>query len=119
MIAPRLAVLLREMRDAAQRALIFVGPRSNAEFLADELLQSAVAMSLLRLGESATKILQNYPEFAQAYPDVRWKSMRGARNIIAHAYDELDFVIIWKIVADHLPSLITTLDAVLDTPARS
>lgn len=44
--------------------------------------------------------------------------MRGLRNAIAHAYHDVDFVILWRIVADHLPALLTQLDAILDAPGR-
>lgn len=118
MIDARCDVLLREMRDATRDALKFAGNASGEDFLADDLLQNAVAMTLVRVGEAATKISHDYPAFIDNHPETRWASMRGLRNAIAHAYHDVDFVILWRIVADHLPALLTQLDAILDAPGR-
>ena len=39
-------------------------------FLADKRTQSAVVMSLVVIGEAATKVMDRYPEFVAQYPDV-------------------------------------------------
>lgn len=36
-------------------------------------------------------------------PSVPWKSIIGIRNIITHAYDEVNLEEIWQIVKKHLP----------------
>jgi uncharacterized protein with HEPN domain len=54
------------------------------DFLADKRTQQAVIMSLIVLGEAATKVMDRYPDFASEHAQVPWRNMRGMRNRIAH-----------------------------------
>ena len=42
-------------------------------------------MSLVIVGEAASKLMDQYPDFTTAHPQVPWRSMRGMRNRIAHS----------------------------------
>lgn len=57
---------------------------SKADFLADKRTQQAVILNIVVIGEAATKLADEYPEFVSRYPEVQWKSMRGMRNRMAH-----------------------------------
>jgi len=52
-------------------------------------------MSLIILGEAATKVMDSHAEFAQAHAHVPWRSMRGMRNRIAHGYFDLNLDVVW------------------------
>ncbi len=45
-------------------------------------------MSLIIIGEAATKVMDGYLEFTHAHPEVPWPNMRGMRKHIAHGYFE-------------------------------
>jgi uncharacterized protein with HEPN domain len=47
-------------------------------------------MSLIIIGEAATKVIENYAVFTQAHPEVPWRSMRGMRNRMAHGYFDIE-----------------------------
>ena len=66
----RLADYLEHMRQAAADAIGFVEGMSRADFLADKRTQQAVIMSLIVLGEAATKVMDRYPDFANAHAQV-------------------------------------------------
>jgi uncharacterized protein with HEPN domain len=59
-------------------------------FLGDRRTQRAVVMSLVIVGEAATKAMDHYPDFTAAHPQVPWRSMRGMRNRIAHGYFDIN-----------------------------
>ena len=61
----RLPDYLQHMRQAAADAVGFVEGMSRDEFLADKRTQQAVVMSLIVLGEAATKVMDRYPRFRQ------------------------------------------------------
>lgn len=82
------------------------------DFLADKRTQQAVIMSLIIIGEAATKVMDGYPEFAQAHPEVLWRNMRGMRNRIAHGYFEIDLEVVWVTIQQWLPELLKQLPAV-------
>jgi uncharacterized protein with HEPN domain len=105
----RLDDYLDHMRQAARDACSFVEGLSKEQFLADKRTQQAVIMSLVIIGEAATKIMDLYPEFASKHPEVPWRSMRGMRNRIAHGYFEINLDTVWETVQTGLPGLLRDL----------
>jgi uncharacterized protein with HEPN domain len=79
----RLPDYLKHMREAAANARSFVEGMAREDFLADKRTQQAVIMSVIIIGEAATKIMDRHPEFADAYPTIPWRNIRGMRNRIA------------------------------------
>lgn len=55
-------------------ACSFVEGLTKDDFLVDKRTQQAVIMSLIILGEAATKVMGSYAEFTQAHPEVPWRS---------------------------------------------
>jgi uncharacterized protein with HEPN domain len=90
----RLVDYLGHMEQAATDACSFVNGLSKDSFLADKRTQQAVIMSLIIVGESATKIMDRYAGFAESHPEVPWRNMRGMRNRIAHGYFEINLDLI-------------------------
>ena len=64
----------------------FIGRMAKDDSLADKRTQQAVIMSLIVIGEAATKVMDGYVEFHRAHADVPWRSMRNMRNRMAHGY---------------------------------
>ena len=90
----------------------FVEGLDKDDFHADKRTQQAVIMSLVIIGEAATKVMDGYPEFVQSNQEVPWRSMRGMRNRIAHGYFEINLDIVWDTVQTALPELLKQLSAV-------
>ena len=107
----RRADYVAHMRLAAADACAFVDGMSKPDFLADKRTQQAVIMSLIVLGEAATKVMDRYPDFALRHSSIAWRSMRGMRNRIAHGYFEIDLEVVWETVQTALPALRLQLDA--------
>jgi uncharacterized protein with HEPN domain len=100
------------MQQAAMDACSFVGGVSKADFLADKRTQQAVIMSLIIIGEAATKVVDGYAKFAEAHPHVPWRSMRGMRNRITHGYFNINLDVVWETTQAALPDLLKQLPAV-------
>ncbi|MBK5965282.1 hypothetical protein CCR95_14595 [Thiocystis minor] len=94
----RLPDYLEHIRQAAFDACSFIGGLDKEEFFADKRTQQAVIMSLVIIGEAATKVMEGYTEFTQAHQEVPWRSMRGMRNRIAHGYFDINLDIVWDTV---------------------
>jgi uncharacterized protein with HEPN domain len=105
----RLTDYLAHMRQAAADACAFVEDISKEQFLADKRTQQAVIMSLIVIGEAATKIMDGDADFVQAHPEVPWRNMRGMRNRIAHGYFEINLDVVWDTVRVALPVLLVNL----------
>jgi len=110
----RLPDYLEHIRQAAADACSFIDGLSKEDFLADKRTQNAVVMSLVVIGEAATKVMDRYPGFADRHPDVPWRSMRGMRNRIAHGYFEINLDVVWDTVQTALPELLERLRTVCE-----
>ena len=110
MSASRVLDYLDHMRQAAIDAISFVEGLGKGDFLGDKRTQQAVIMSLVIIGEAATKVMDTDAAFVAANPQVPWRSMRGMRNRIAHGYFEINLDVVWETVHSALPELLRQLD---------
>lgn len=109
----RLPDYLDHIWQASTDACDFVSGINRDDFLSDKRTQQAVIMSLVIIGEAATKVINSHAGFAQAHPEVPWRSMRGMRNRIAHGYFDVNLDVVWDTVQTALPELLSKLPAVL------
>lgn len=108
----RLSDYIDHIQQAAADARGFVEGVSKDDFLTDKRTQQAVTMSLIIIGEAATKVMDGYTEFTQAYAEVPWRSMRNMRNRMAHGYFDINLDVVWETVQEWLPELLKQLPAV-------
>jgi uncharacterized protein with HEPN domain len=68
-------------------------------------------MRLLEIiGEAARRV----PEDVQAkYSELPWQQMIGLRNRLIHGYDQVDMDILWVVVTQDLPLLISQLEKIV------
>lgn len=111
----RLPDYLDHIQQAATDACGFIEGLTREDFLGDKRTQQAVIMSLIIIGEAATKVMDGYIEFAQTHEQVPWRNMRGMRgmrNRIAHGYFDVNLDVVWDTVQTALPELLQQLLAV-------
>ena len=70
-------------------------------------------LSLIVLGEAATKIMDQHPAFAAQHAQIPWRSMRGMRNRMAHGYFDIDLAVVWETLRTALPTLKVQLDSIV------
>ena len=85
----RLIDYLEHMQQAAMDACDFVQGMAREDFQQDKRTQQAVIMSLIIVGEAATKVMDSHADFAQEHPQVPWRGMRGMRNRMPTAISTL------------------------------
>jgi uncharacterized protein with HEPN domain len=110
----RLLEYLEHRRQACADARAFVDGMNRTDFIADKRTQQAVIMSLVILGEVATKIMDRHPEFAAQHPVLPLRNIRGMRNRIAHGYFDINLDVVWETVQSALPTLLHQLKAITD-----
>ncbi|MES1190056.1 MAG: DUF86 domain-containing protein [Steroidobacter sp.] len=111
MNAERIQDYLDHMQQAATDACNFVDGLSKEDFIADKRTQQAVIMSLVIVGEAASRIVERAPDFAEKHAAIPWKSMRGMRNRIAHGYFDINLDVVWDTVQSSLPALLKQLSS--------
>lgn len=108
----RLTDYIDHIHQAATDARSFVEGQTKSVFLSDKRTQQAVIMSLIIIGEAATKIMTDYSEFVQEHSQIPWRNMRGMRNRVAHGYFDIDLEMVWETAQKWLPELLKQLPAV-------
>ena len=108
----RLPDYIDHIQQAATDACSFVDGMGKDDFLEDKCTQQAVVMSLIIIGEAATKVMDGFDAFTQAHTNVPWRSMRNMRNRMAHGYFDINLDVVWETVQEWLPDLLKQLLAV-------
>ena len=90
--------VLNEINEISQ----FTCAADESDFLANKMMQKAVIMSLINIGE-LTKAFSE--EYTAGITDVTWRDIRGFRNIAAHHYGKIDMRDVWKTVQEDIPLL--------------
>lgn len=81
------------------------------EFAGSDLIQAYVIHHLQIIGEAARSVS---PEFKKNHPEISWSEIIGTRNILVHAYFDIDLDITWLVVEKDLPILKEQVKAILD-----
>lgn len=105
---------LDHMLEAITLAMSFTEGMAKPDFLADRKTQQAVILNLIVLGEAASKIALEFPEFTAAHPSLPWREMRGMRNRMAHGYFDIDLEVVWETIQTSLPALLRQLVAITE-----
>ncbi|MGO9262099.1 MAG: DUF86 domain-containing protein [Bryobacteraceae bacterium] len=71
----------------------------------------ACQYALLVISEAAKRLGPRAEELCPGFP---WRDIRGIGNRLRHAYDMLDFALIWKVYQDDLPPLKAGVRAALE-----
>lgn len=91
---------------ASRKALDYLGTLDQAAFRANEMLQDAVMLQLVVIGEAAGKLSEL---FRAEHPDIPWKKIRAIRNVVAHSYAIVDLDRIWSAVTQGVPEILEAL----------
>ena len=81
------------------------------EFLKNEDLKKAFVRSLEIIGEATKKIPD---DIRKQYPQIKWKSISGMRDILIHEYFGVDYQVVWKTVTTRIPELKIVIDSIIN-----
>lgn len=86
---------LEDIVNSCAKVLRYAQGMTFEQFVADEKTFDAVARNLQIIGESVKNIPQDMRDRA---PEIEWRKIAGLRDILAHAYFQVENEIIWDIV---------------------
>jgi len=103
-------LLLEDIIESAKKILQYTKGISFEEFSKDNKTVDAVIRNFEIIGE-ASNLLPD--EIKEKYSEIDWHRIRGFRNRIVHDYFGVDLQIIWKIIFDLIPGLITEISKII------
>lgn len=97
-----LKLFMEDISESIKLIEEYIGNISKIALDKNQGLKDSIIRRLEIIGE-ATK---NVPDdFREKYPEVPWKKIAGLRDIIIHAYFNIDLDIMWDIIKKDLPDL--------------
>jgi uncharacterized protein with HEPN domain len=76
-------------------------------FAVDEQLQYAIVKLIEIAGEAVGKIT---PPMRDAHPEIPWRDMINMRNRLIHEYARINLAIVWDVVQNDVPRLISFIE---------
>ncbi|MFZ5453956.1 MAG: DUF86 domain-containing protein [Thermodesulfobacteriota bacterium] len=110
MSPPKDLILLQHMLDYAREALELIHGKSRKELDSDRLLELALIRLMEMIGEAANRVSADYKS---CYSSIPWSQIIGLRNRLIHGYDDVDLDILWEILNQDLPRLVSELEGII------
>jgi uncharacterized protein with HEPN domain len=89
----------------------FTQDRGLDDYLADEMLRSAVAYEFAIVGEALNRLSREAPEIGARVPELR--QAIAMRNALIHGYREVNDRTVWRTIQDDPPKLRDQVTALL------
>ena len=102
---------LEEIAAAIEEIASFTRGKTEADYLTDSMLRSAILWQLVRICEAVRSLAQNDTAVAQAINDHR-KIIRF-RTFLIHEYHNIDHPSVWQYIQTDLPTLRNDVAALL------
>ena len=103
---------VQDMIEFCEQVLMYTAGLDQRTFLADRRTYDATLRNLELIGEAATHIPV---EVRKVHPDIPWRAIVGTRNRLAHGYLHISDDVVWSIIQDAIPNLVSSLRNLLDT----
>lgn len=107
---------LEHIQDAIGKIHRYMAGKSEADFMADDLVQDGVIRNLEIIGEAVTKLS---PELKSSHDDVPWGEISGMRNRLIHGYISVNLQIVWDTVEKVLPAFLAKVGGIQEEVMRS
>lgn len=98
------------MLDHAREAVDLTHGRVRSDLDSDRMLNLSLVRLLEIVGEAANRLPRDVQQRA---PQIPWSDIIGMRHRLIHGYDQVDFDVVWQIIARDLPQLVPELEELL------
>lgn len=95
-------IVLEKIISEIDVGLSIMNGYSKKEFLANEVVKRAIAMTAINIGELVKTITM---ELRAQYPEIPWRPIAGLRDLAAHKYATLRMEDIYNTVTMDFPKL--------------
>ncbi len=106
-----ITLFLEDIVEAIERISEYTGDYSQEEFQNDQKTIDAVVRNIEIIGEAVSNIPD---ELRNKHPQIPWKKIVGARNIVIHKYFGVDTNTLWIIITKQLPEFKSQISMIID-----
>ena len=103
-------IYLKHILESIGEIESFIDSISKKDFLNNSEKQAAVVRMLEVIGEAVKNISK---EFKNKHPRIEWAKIAGARDVMIHAYFDVNLDIVWDIVKQDIPVLKNKIKPIL------
>jgi len=103
------------MLDMSLQAKEILSGKDRVNYDQDVVLRLALTHLVQVIGEAAQHVSK---EFQDLYPQVPWREIIGMRHRIVHDYLNVDEDVVWEVVQNDLPRLVTILESIIPPEYR-
>jgi uncharacterized protein with HEPN domain len=96
---------LEDIRSASELILDFVGDKDFSYYTTNAFLKSAVERQFEIIGEALNRLYKKDPELTVTIQE--YQKIISFRNILIHGYDVVNDRVVWDILSNYLPGLIS------------
>ncbi|MCI5133249.1 MAG: DUF86 domain-containing protein [Candidatus Electrothrix sp. EH2] len=98
-----------DMIDFAEKVLVYTEGLGQESFVESGLNYDATLRNIELIGEAATHIPA---EIRADHPEIPWRMIIATRNRVIHGYLGIDNDILWSIICDEVPVLLSLLKSI-------
>lgn len=109
-----LRLYLQDILDAIEKIKDYTNNVSEDTFLQNTQIQDAVIRRLAIIGEAVKHLPKRLRD---RYPEVPWRQIAGACDVLIYGYAGVTMRDIWKIIRGDLPALKSDVQRILDENA--
>ena len=99
-------IIVEKILKYSQKLVSYTDGMIYENFIKNTILVEACVFNLSQIGELANKVSE---KFEKEHNTIPWRMLYGLRNKIVHDYEGVNLVLIWDIVSNDLPVLVTQL----------
>lgn len=93
---------LTDIRDAIRRIERYVVGKDARSLAHDDMARDAVERCVEIISEASRRLPA---DLKATYPEIPWREIAAIGNVFRHDYDEIEPLLVWDVVRNHLPPL--------------
>ncbi len=105
-------VRVRHILDHTREIVEFMRDKKRADLETDRILSLALIRLLEIAGEAASRVSG---KFREQHGEIPWSHIVSLRNRLIHGYDSIDMDILWSILQNDIPTLVSYFEKIVPT----